>query len=52
MDWFEKLTGFRETDYDDTRGKLRVEDRQLKSLINGMASETLNWCHCKPCARG
>lgn len=35
MDWFEKLTGFRETDYDDTRGKLRVEGRRLKSLING-----------------
>ena len=25
MDWFEKLTGFRETDYDDTRAKLKVE---------------------------
>jgi hypothetical protein len=25
MDWFEKLTGFCETDYDDTRVKLRVE---------------------------
>jgi hypothetical protein len=35
MDWFERLTGFREVDYDDTRGKLRVEGRQLKSLING-----------------
>jgi hypothetical protein len=35
MDWFERLTGFRETDYDDTRGKLGVEGRQLKSLING-----------------
>jgi hypothetical protein len=35
MDWFEKLTGFREIGYNDTRAKLRVEDRQLKSLING-----------------
>jgi len=34
MDWFERLTGFRETDYDDTRGKLRVEGSQLQSLIN------------------
>jgi hypothetical protein len=35
MDWFERLTGFRETDYDDTRAKLRVEGRRLRSLING-----------------
>jgi hypothetical protein len=35
MDWFEKLTGFRETGYDNTRAKLKVEGRQLQSLING-----------------
>jgi hypothetical protein len=35
MDWFEKLTGFRETSYDDTRAKLKVKSRQLQSLING-----------------
>jgi len=35
MDWFERLTGFCETDYADTRGKLRVEGRKLQSLING-----------------
>src|SRR4029077_13880338 len=35
MDWFEKLTGFCETSYDDTRAKLRVDGRQLRSLING-----------------
>jgi hypothetical protein len=35
MDWFEKLTGFRETGYVETRGKLSVEKRRLKSLING-----------------
>jgi hypothetical protein len=35
MDWFEKLTGFRETGYDDTRAKLKVEGCQLQSLING-----------------
>jgi hypothetical protein len=34
MDWFQKLTGFAETHYDDTRKKLRVEGRQLTSLVN------------------
>jgi hypothetical protein len=35
LDWFEKLTGFRETSYADTRAKLAVEVQQLKSLVNG-----------------
>jgi hypothetical protein len=35
MDWFEKLTGFCETGYDDTRAKLKVDGRQLQSLVNG-----------------
>ena len=35
MDWFEELTGFRETGYNETRAKLAVEERQLRSLING-----------------
>ena len=35
MDWFERLTGFREAGYDETRAKLKVEDRQLQSLVNG-----------------
>jgi hypothetical protein len=35
MDWFEILTGFRETDYDDTRAKLKVEGTRLRSLVNG-----------------
>ena len=35
MDWFERLTGFRETDYAETRGKLKGKGRQLQSLING-----------------
>lgn len=35
MDWFEKLTGFREAGYDDTGVKLKVEDGQLQSLVNG-----------------
>jgi hypothetical protein len=35
MDWFERLTGFREVLYHDTRAKLRVHGRRLQSLING-----------------
>jgi hypothetical protein len=35
MDWFEKLTDFRETDYEDTRAKLSVEGSRLHSLVNG-----------------
>ena len=34
MDWFEKLTGFRETDYDSVRAKLEVDGRRLLSLVN------------------
>jgi len=39
VDWFEKLTGFRETDYDDTRAKLGIEGSQLRSLVNGKSYE-------------
>lgn len=35
MDWFERLTGFRETSYDETRAKLRVDGKRLQSLVNG-----------------
>lgn len=35
MDWFESLTGFRESNYDDTRAKLKVENSRLQSLVNG-----------------
>jgi hypothetical protein len=35
VDWFEKLTGFPETDYHSTRAKLMVEGRKLRSLVNG-----------------
>ena len=54
MDWFERLTGFRETDYDDTRAKLRVEGTRLRSLVNGKdyGIGELNWCPCNPCAKG
>jgi hypothetical protein len=35
MDWFETLTGFRESSYGDTRAKLAVEEDRLRSLVNG-----------------
>jgi hypothetical protein len=35
MDWFEKLTGFRETTYEETRARLEVEGDKLRSLVNG-----------------
>jgi hypothetical protein len=35
MDWFERLTGFRERSYADTKAKLTVEDGYLHSLVNG-----------------
>jgi hypothetical protein len=35
MDWFERLTGFREKSYEATRAKLKVEGRYLHSLVNG-----------------
>jgi len=33
-DWFERLTGFRERGYDETRLQLRVEGDCLRSLVN------------------
>jgi hypothetical protein len=36
LDWFEKLTGFPETDYESTRAKLVVEGRRLRSFVNGV----------------
>ena len=35
MDWFEKLTGFFELNYEDTRAKLKVEGDRLHSLVSG-----------------
>jgi hypothetical protein len=35
MDWFEQLTGFRESDYEGIRSNLAVEGSWLRSLING-----------------
>jgi hypothetical protein len=34
LDWFERLTGFQETDYDDTRARLAVDRGRLTSLVN------------------
>lgn len=35
MDWFEKLTGFRETGYEETRARLEIEGESLRSRVNG-----------------
>ena len=35
MDWFERLTGFREAGYEETRRQLKVEGQTLQSLVNG-----------------
>lgn len=40
MDWFERLTGFTETDYASTRAKLKVRNGKLISLVNGMSYST------------
>ncbi len=31
MDWFEKLTGFREAGYDETRARLEIAGTRLRS---------------------
>jgi hypothetical protein len=35
MDWFERITGFAETDWHSTRERLAVEGADLVSLVNG-----------------
>ncbi|MCL4744604.1 MAG: hypothetical protein KJZ83_04225 [Burkholderiaceae bacterium] len=35
MDWFERLTGFREGDYHSTRDRLEVVGENLRSKVNG-----------------
>ncbi|WP_395714650.1 hypothetical protein [Reyranella sp.] len=35
MDWFERLTGFREAGYDETRSRLAVEGGELHCRVNG-----------------
>lgn len=37
MDWFERLTGFAETDYATTKDRLRVEGKRLGSSVNGQS---------------
>lgn len=39
MDWFERLTGFREAGYEATRAQLAVEDGKLISRANGARYE-------------
>ncbi len=34
MDWFERLTGFKEGDYGDTQRKLCIDGKTLRSLVN------------------
>jgi hypothetical protein len=40
MDWFEKLTGFREAGYDETRARLEIAGTRLRSRVNGASYET------------
>jgi len=35
VDWFERLTGFREAGYDDVRRKLGIDGGRLRSHVNG-----------------
>lgn len=37
MDWFERLTGFRETGYEATRHQLEVDGTRLRSRVNGQS---------------
>ena len=54
MDWFEKLTGFREIGYEETRARLTVEGENcaLGSMARAMGSASLNWFHCALSAKG
>ena len=37
MDWFERITGFRESDYESTRARLEIVGNRLRSRVNGKA---------------
>lgn len=39
MDWFEKLTGFPEAGYDETRARLEIAGTKLRSRVNGASFE-------------
>jgi hypothetical protein len=47
MDWFEKLTGFRETGYEETRARLEVQEGTLRrgSMARAMGLASSNWFH-------
>ncbi|WP_035982885.1 hypothetical protein, partial [Bradyrhizobium sp. STM 3843] len=40
MDWFERLTGFPESDYSSTKARLAVENGRLTSRVNGKSYRT------------
>jgi hypothetical protein len=40
VDWFERLTGFRESDYASTRARFAVGNGRLTSLVNGKSYST------------
>ncbi len=40
MDWFERLTGFEESDYHATRSRLEVAGGRLRSTVNGRSFAT------------
>ena len=40
MDWFEKLTGFREASYLETRAQLEIAGTKLRSRVNGATYDT------------
>lgn len=40
MDWFEKLTGFLEAGYEETRARLEIASGKLRSRVNGASYET------------
>lgn len=42
MDWFERLTGFRETSYETTRANLELTGPTLRSRVNGRTFATGN----------
>jgi hypothetical protein len=40
VDWFEKLTGFKESEYAATRARFTIENGRLTSLVNGKSYRT------------
>ncbi len=50
MSWFQRLTGFVEANYDDTRHKLEINGRRLRSLVNGKSYGWGSWSSSR-CSR-